>query len=400
MRLSIGFQKNRLVLINPLLCFNEPDSLKDFNSRQALCKFMVCFAPMKEKYRVLGLMSGTSLDGVDLALCNFTREGKKWNFKVESAKTFPYNNEWRKLLSSAHLLSGRDLSEWHARYGKWLGTLCKKYLKESGRKQPDFISSHGHTIFHQPSAGFTFQLGDGTAIAASCGLPVICDFRSLDVQLGGQGAPLVPIGDKLLFHQYDVCVNLGGIANLSFDKSKRRLAWDICFVNMGLNLLAARAGKRFDEGGKIAGKGAVDPILLNALLNLPEKIGDNHPSLAREHFEKFVEPLFIKEKKVQDLMRTFCEYAAISVVLAIKVAKAQTVLLTGGGAHNNFLVERMRIHAGSDVKIECGSRQIIDFKEAIIFAFLGVLKKEGKINCLRSVTGASRDSSGGVMIGF
>lgn len=359
---------------------------------------------MKVKYRVLGLMSGTSLDGVDLALCLFSKNGGKWSFRIEESKTVTYSGRWRKELSNAHLLNGRDLIELNNRYGRWLGKLCSDFLSGTSKRKPDFISSHGHTIFHQPEAGFTFQLGDGTALSAASGLPVICDFRSLDVQYGGQGAPLVPIGDRLLFHEYDACVNLGGIANISFeDRNNKRLAWDICFVNMGLNLLASRISRRYDAGGKTARSGDTNQKLLKKLLSLPKKIRGQKPSLAREHFEKFVQPLLEKSwvaKNLPDLMCTFTEYAAQSVADAIAVAKAKKVLLTGGGAHNDFLVERIRQISGSAVKIECGSKQIIDFKEALIFAFLGVLKREGADNSLSSVTGAAFDSSGGVMAGF
>ena len=358
---------------------------------------------MGKKYRVLGIMSGTSLDGVDLALCTFKRSGKQWSFVTKGAITVPYNRKWKKILSEVHLYDAATLIRYHALYGKFLGTLCKAFLMRGGYKNPDFISSHGHTVFHQPDAGFTFQLGDGSAISAASGLPVISDFRNLDVQLGGQGAPLVPVGDKLLFHQYDVCVNLGGIANLSFDQKGKRLAWDICFVNMGLNFLAGKIGRSFDQGGKIAASGTTDPKLLSSLLGVASKMKGKNSSLAREHFEKFIIPLIgkaVKPHEAQNLLRTFTEYAAISVATAILKAKGNHVLLTGGGAKNLFLVERIRFHCGKAVLVETGSEEIIDFKEAIIFAFLGVLKKEGLNNALRSVTGAVSDSSGGVCTGF
>lgn len=357
---------------------------------------------MGKKYRVLGLMSGTSLDGVDLALCSFERKGNKWSFSVEGANTIPYNRKWKKILSEAHLLKSQALLKYHVEYGKFLGTLSRKFI-ESGRYQaPDFIASHGHTIFHQPESGFTFQLGDGCAISAESSMPVIFDFRNMDVQLGGQGAPLVPVGDKYLFHQYDVCVNLGGIANLSFESHGQRLAWDICFVNMGLNFLAGKIGRSYDRGGKIAAAGDIDIRLLNTFLKVAGKIKGKKPSLAREHFEKFIVPLIGSrtKKETGDTLRTFTEYAAISVSKDILSTGGKKVLLTGGGTKNEFLVERIHFHCGAGVSIETGSAEIIDFKEAIIFAFLGVLKKEGLHNALRSVTGAAIDSSGGVSAGF
>ena len=348
-------------------------------------------------------MSGTSLDGVDMALCEFSKNDGGWKFRVDSCTTAPYNRMWRETLSKAHTLSGEKLIALHNRYGKYLGALAQKFLRYHNNPSVDFIASHGHTIFHQPAAGFTFQLGDGSALSSASGLPVIFDFRNLDVQLGGQGAPLVPVGDRLLFHQFDVCVNLGGIANLSFEQKGKRLAWDICFVNMGLNYLSSELGKKFDRGGAFARSGKVQLRLLRQLQNTEKKIKGNRPSLAREHFEKFILPLLENRKDgiaLKDKMRTFTEYSATAISKAISSTKGKSILLTGGGAHNSFLVERIVALCGPQVKIEVGSKQIIDFKEAIIFAFLGVLRREGIDNAFRSVTGASRDSCGGIIVGL
>lgn len=358
---------------------------------------------MAKTYRVLGIMSGTSLDGVDFALCSFNKKGLEWNFKIEEAKTVPYTRKWRKQLSTAHLLDGVSLIDLHVRYGKFLGKQSVAFIRASGHSKPDFISSHGHTIFHQPDSGFNFQLGEGSALSASSGLPVICDFRSLDIQLGGQGAPLVPIGDRLLFSQYDVCVNLGGIANFSFEHKGQRLAWDICFVNMGLNELAHHAGYSYDRDARISKKGEVNQPLFKKLLTLNRKIGRDHPSLAREHFEKLFMPVITSAEQsvsIPTILRTFVEYASYSIAEAIKSAKGRTVLLTGGGAFHPILVDRIRHFCSGNILIQPGSPQIINFKEAILFAFLGVLNREGIPNALRSVTGASRDSCGGICVGF
>jgi len=358
---------------------------------------------MAKSYRVLGIMSGTSLDGVDFALCTFNKRRQNWTFKIEGAKTIPYTRKWRQELSSAHLLGGLSLIELHARYGRFLGKQSIEFIRTGGYEIPDFISSHGHTIFHQPDSGFNFQLGEGSALAASSGLPVVCDFRSLDVQLGGQGAPLVPIGDRLLFSQYDVCVNLGGIANLSFERKGHRLAWDICFVNMGLNELAGRAGFAYDRDAKISKKGEVNQPLFKKLLGLHQRLGGNHPSLAREHFEKLFLPVINSSEQslsLNTILRTFVEYASYSIAQAIQSSNGKTVLLTGGGAFHPLLVDRIRHFCSDNILIELGSAQIINYKEAVLFAFLGVLNREGIPNALRSVTGASSDSCGGVSIGF
>lgn len=356
--------------------------------------------PREKVYRVLGLMSGTSLDGIDLALCSFQHQRNKWSWEIERAKTMPYNNEWRSALAGAHLLSGENLMALHTRYGRWLGTQCRRFIK-SCLHTPELIASHGHTIFHQPGNGFTFQLGDGAAIYAASGVPVAFDFRQLDVQLGGEGAPLVPIGDRHLFRQYDVCMNLGGIANLSFEKNGSRVAWDVCYTNMGLNLLAEEAGMRYDRDGVLARSGQPDKKLLSDLEQAGRLTGRQHPSLGREQFERLFHPLLInKNISLADRLCTMTEYIARKTAAAIKQSKGQTVLLTGGGAHNRLLVERMEKHTGGAISITVANRMITDFKEALIFAFLGVLRIAGHNNALASVTGARHDNCGGSLTGI
>lgn len=362
----------------------------------------------RKTLRVLGLMSGTSLDGVDLAYCTFSRRKGSWHYRILEASTIPYNREWHQVLSSAHLLTGEALISCHSGYGRYLGKLIQSFIVRHKLKgKVDAISSHGHTIFHQPSNGFTFQLGDGGAIHSVTGLPVIGDFRSLDVQLGGQGAPLVPIGDRLLFGSYTCCVNLGGIANLSMERKGKRIAWDICFMNMALNHLAREAGQDFDRNGKMARRGSVQPELL-------AKLESHHgrslirASLGREDFERDILPHLKSGYTPEDRLRTFIEYAARQVGSAVRHAGKGKVLLTGGGAHNGFFRERLMeaVSAGglsvtfepqSDANDE--GRQIIDFKEALVFAFLGVLRLNGEANALSSVTGASRDSCSGITYG-
>ena len=344
-------------------------------------------------------MSGTSLDGIDLALCTFQYRRNKWSWVIERAKTSAYNEEWRSTLSGAHLLSGEKLIALHTRYGRWLGAQCKRFISTCP-VAPDLIASHGHTIFHQPGNGFTFQLGDGAAIHAACGVPVAFDFRQLDVQLGGEGAPLVPIGDRLLFHQYDVCMNLGGIANLSYEKNGTRVAWDICYANMGLNLLAEEGGSRYDRGGALARSGQPDKQLLSGLEQAGRSIGRQHPSLGREQFERLFLPLLNnKNSSLANRMHTMTEYIARKTAAAIKQSGGRSVLLTGGGAHNRFLVERMQHHAGNNISITVADRTITDFKEAMIFAFLGVLRISGQNNALASVTGARYDNCSGSLAG-
>ncbi|MBT1704660.1 anhydro-N-acetylmuramic acid kinase [Chryseosolibacter indicus] len=355
----------------------------------------------KDKYKVIGLMSGTSLDGLDIAFCSFIKKEKGWSFKIDKAETVKYSSSWMNKLSQAHQLSGEQLIELDISYGELLGALTKDFLVRNKLKA-DFIASHGHTIFHQPRRKFTYQLGNGNAIHAITNTPVVYDFRSLDVVLGGEGAPLVPAGDEFLFDEYDVCLNLGGIANLSTKVKKQRLAYDICFTNMGLNYLASLVKKSYDKDGVMASTGEINSELLKSLNKIYNKFRNKRPSLGREMFELQILPLLNNKKiPLEDKLRTFTESAAREIIDAIVSHKKNVkVLCTGGGAFNSFLISRMLELGGDDVTLIIPEDEIIKFKEALVFAFLGLLRIRGEVNCLKSVTGASKDSSGGILAGF
>jgi anhydro-N-acetylmuramic acid kinase len=349
-----------------------------------------------KKYNTLGIMSGTSLDGVDIAYCVFQEKANKWNFEIVKAQTFDYDKIWKEKLSLLHLKDAYSFVKTHSEYGHFLGDLVNNFLA-SNKLKPDFIASHGHTIFHRPEEKITFQIGDGVAIAAKTKLTVICDFRSLDVKLGGQGAPLVPIGDKLLFSQYDYCLNLGGFANISFDNElNERIAFDICPLNIVLNKIASELNLSFDDKGKIAKSGNLNPQLLSELDDLNFYKQKNPKSLGKEWVIKYFEPVLKKFKiPPADKLRTVSEHFAIQISKAISHTKSKKLLISGGGAYNDFMISRIK--AQTNHRIHIPERTIIDFKEAMIFAFLGVLKMRGEINCLKSVTGASKDNSGGVI---
>lgn len=355
----------------------------------------------KTSYRVIGLMSGTSLDGLDIAYCSFVKRGAGWSFEIIKGETVKYNKGWKKALADAHQLSGEELIKLDHDYGVYLADAVTSFIRRHQCKA-DFISSHGHTVFHQPHSGFTYQLGNGQTLSAVTAMPVVCDFRSFDVKLGGQGAPLVPIGDRHLFADYDVCLNLGGIANISAEEKKSRVAYDVCFCNMGLNYLAEKEGKTFDKGGLMAMEGDVNKTLLSKLVKAHTPFRSKRPSLGRELFERKIQPLLdAKGISVHDRLRTFTELIAMEIVEAVTSIKdTSTVLCTGGGAQNSFLISRMLDLGGDLVSWQLPEKEVIDFKEALIFAFLGVLRVRDEVNCLKSVTGASRDSSSGLMIGF
>lgn len=359
----------------------------------------------KDVYKVLGLMSGTSLDGLDLACCTFKRTGAGWTFSILQAETLKYTLAWQKTLATAHACLGEDLIALDVAYGHFLGQACRTFLSKH-RLNVDFIASHGHTVFHQPGQpgkGFTFQLGSGQALYAAAEKPVIYDFRSLDVLHGGQGAPLVPVGDKHLFHEYDVCLNLGGIANLSLDVKGKRLAWDAAFVNMGLNYLAGKARKSYDAGGAMAAQGELHAGLLKSLTRAYEPLRAKKPSLGREIFEKKFQPLLDKDTiPLHDRLHTFTVAAAREVgdaILGNVGNRVPSVLCTGGGAFNHFFMSCLLDHCGDRASLIIPDETVVKFKEALVFAFLGVLRSRNEVNCLKSVTLASRDSSSGLIVG-
>ena len=345
-------------------------------------------------------MSGTSLDGLDIAYCHFTSDRQRWKYSIKAASTIAYPKTWIKKLASAHKLSGQDLITMDMEYGAFLGESCKQFIKQHNIKV-DFIASHGHMIFHQPAQRVTYQIGNGNALHAKCGIPVIYDFRNLDVQLGGEGAPLVPIGDKLLFDEYDVCLNLGGIANLSMDKTGR-VAYDVCFMNMGLNYLAEKVGKPFDAGGRIASRGTVNKRMASKLTKEYAAMRIKRPSLSREIFEKRIKPILETSGiSIEDKMCTFTNSSAREIAYAIVSGKRNAkVLCTGGGTFNAFFVSCLLEHCGDSAGLIIPEQEVVKYKEALVFSFLGVLRLQRQVNCLKSVTGASRDSCCGVIVGM
>lgn len=333
-------------------------------------------------------MSGTSLDGVDLALCKIREGGKR--YKILRAVTVPYSSQWKQKLKDAEKTSGEELAAHDKEYGQFLGETCREFL---GSDKPDYIASHGHTIFHDPAHGYTFQSGSGSEIARITGVTTINDFRSTDVSLGGQGAPLVPIGDALLFSKYTFCLNLGGFINVSFEENEERKAFDIAPLNYVLNAIAHRMGMEYDSGGKVAAKGKYNSSLGEQLDALPYYAQSPPKSLGREWVEKNVFPLMSEVISPADLMHTFCKHAAKQVGLACP--HEGKMLVTGGGAYNSFFIGELKKACKAVIVIP--DDETIQFKEALIFALLGYLRVHEQVNALASVTGASRDSCGGTI---
>lgn len=339
-------------------------------------------------------MSGTSLDGLDIALCRFKKANNGYKFKVLAAQTIPYSVALKSKLKKAYSSKAVDLVKLNHEFGKYLGESTCKFLK-AHKLKADAISSHGHTIFHQPKLGYTTQIGCGATIAAITKTTTVCDLRSLDVALKGQGAPLVPIGDKLLFPKYDSCLNLGGIANISFDTKRERRAFDICFCNMILNFLAEKKGQAFDKDGKFAASGKINKELLKKLNTLPYYKIKGSRSLGFEDYEKQLLPFLRTKTTTNDLLATFTEHIAQQIAHILNVNKLQTVLITGGGTFNTHLIALIK--QKTKCKVVIPTKTIVNFKEAIIFAFLGYLRLHHKTNTLKTVTGASRNSIGGAV---
>lgn len=357
-----------------------------------------------KQYDILGLMSGTSLDGLDLACCRFELTGNQWNFRILAADTFQYTDDLYHKLQNCMELSGYELSMLNLELGNWMGKKTLSFIKLNNLS-PQLIASHGHTVFHQPERHLTLQIGDAHVIHKICGIPVVYNFRNLDVLCGGQGAPLVPIGDQLLFHEYTFCLNLGGISNISFDNvNGERIAFDICPVNMVLNELAKITGKSYDENGNMARNGKLIPEILQSLNAL--KYYDTPPpkSLGKEWVMQEILPILDTHKyDIANLLHTFCHHIAKQINDVIRPANLKNnmdynVLVTGGGAFNAFLIELMHEYSLGPTKFTLPAQNIIEYKEAVVFAFIGLLRHLNKPNILKSVTGASTDTCSGDIV--
>lgn len=350
----------------------------------------------KENYNVIGVMSGTSLDGIDLAHVAFAIKNDKWSFQLLECETIPYTTDWLNKLKIAVDFSDTQLEKLNSDYTLLIGTIINDFISKNKIQNLDAVCSHGHTILHQPQNGFTLQIGNLPEIAKITNQTVVCDFRVQDVKLGGQGAPLVPIGDKILFSDYDYCLNLGGFSNISFNENGRRIAFDISAVNTVLNFYANKLGLDYDDKGKISKSGKLNFELLNEL-NALDFYKKKHPkSLGFEFVKEIILPLIEKHSiATEDKMHTFTDHIAIQIAQVLS-KKHCTLLITGGGAYNDFLIEKIQFHSPK-IEIIIPDSKTLEFKEALIFTLLGVLKLRNEINVLSSVTGAKTDHSSGVI---
>ncbi len=355
----------------------------------------------KNECLALGIMSGTSLDGVDICLSNFVQNESNWKFDISAAKTYPYPKALLDRLIYRKDLGAEDLIRLNRDLGIHFGDLILQFLNDFriSPKNIDVIGSHGHTYFHKPQEGITVQFGNGPEIYAKTNIPTICDFRIEDVALGGQGAPLVPIGDQLLFGEFESCLNLGGFANISFNHQNKRVAFDICPVNYVLNPVAQTLGKPYDNKGLWASQGTTHLDFLKELNSLGYYSAPAPKSLGAEWVEENINSsLFHSIGSSKDKLRTFCEHISDQISLVLNKNKIKNCLITGGGAYNEYLISLIKDK--TECTIIVANNTIIEYKEAMLFAFLAVLKSNKEINILASVTGAKRDHSAGICYGF
>ncbi|HWC54184.1 MAG TPA: anhydro-N-acetylmuramic acid kinase [Chitinophagaceae bacterium] len=355
-------------------------------------------------YKVIGLMSGSSLDGLDIAFTEFHENGGKWNYEIIKADCYSYSADWIQRLQNATALSALDYLLLHVEYGHYIGKQVNRFIEENGLQyQVALIASHGHTTFHLPSKKMTAQLGDGAAIASETQLPVVTDLRALDVALGGEGAPIVPIGEKLLMSDYDYFLNLGGIANISINAEKY-IAFDVCAANRVLNILANKMGKEFDEDGKVAASGKIDSTILNTLNGLDYYKQSYPKSLANDFGTDTVFPMLQHSGlSSADALRTYTEHIVLQIKNALHGIKEmkqgnKKLLVTGGGAFNTFLIERLKQELQTlNIEVVVPGKMLVNYKEAMIMAFIGVLRWRQEYNIVSSVTGAVRDSISGAL---
>jgi anhydro-N-acetylmuramic acid kinase len=357
-------------------------------------------------YRVIGLMSGSSLDGLDIAYVELHESAGKWLYKIKEACCRKYSDELKDQLKDAVHLSALQYQLLHAAFGHYIGREVNRFIEKNNLyHQVHLVASHGHTTFHLPEKLMTAQLGHGAAIAAETKLPIVTDLRALDVALGGQGAPIVPVGERLLFADIDFFLNIGGIANISAknNEADSMIAFDVCVANRVLNMLAEERHLSFDENGKMAASGNVHSALLQKLNELSYYSRPYPKSLANDFGTDVVYPLVKSFSiSVEDALRTYVEHIVCQIKNAIincqLPATGRKLLVTGGGALNSFLIEKLKENLDTiGITVTLPEADVINYKEALIMALIGTLRWREEYTVFNSVTGAGRNSIGGAL---
>lgn len=361
--------------------------------------------------KVIGLMSGSSLDGLDIAFAEFQISGDAIDFELIKAETVEFTEQWQRRLRNLPKVDALSFAKTHTYFGHLLGNMVNDFIKKH-QIEVDFIASHGHTIFHYPDNRMTIQIGDGAAIAAITGLPVVNNFRTHDIAIDGEGTPVAPIADKYLFAGYDFYLNIGGIANISCDIDGRFVAFDIGAANQIFNPLANLMHLPYDDGGNIAKSGKVNEAILSQI-NEMSYFHQSYPkSLDNTWLQQNILPTYlIAEDTIANKLRTACEQLAQQTAFSIQqIIKNENLTLpisekpfkifaTGGGAFNTFLMKRIEAVCNQyfPTKVVVASPEIVEYKEALLMALMGVLRVHNKVNVMRSVTGAKLDTIGGAI---
>ena len=348
-----------------------------------------------KKYMTLGIMSGTSCDGLDMAFCEFWIDKKGWNYSLKKTITILYSRKWKKKLLNCNKIDSYKLQKLDLDFGNFIAKSIKNFIAKSKIK-PTLISSHGHTVFHNPKDKISLQIGNGELIFSKVNIPVVYDFRQLDILMGGQGAPLVPFGEKSLFNNYDYCINIGGILNITHLNKNKTIAYDVCPANLVLNYLSRKLKLEYDKDGIKASKGKLIVELFSKLNALKYYKKKNPKSLDVIFVEKKIIPLLVKYK-VEDMLFTYTEHIAYQLNNSLKKKNAK-ILITGGGTFNKYLMQRIKLLNNLNSNFIVPTKNLINFKEALIFGFLGLLKFLNKKNVLKSVTGAKISTSSGILI--
>ncbi|MBM3414494.1 MAG: anhydro-N-acetylmuramic acid kinase [Bacteroidetes bacterium] len=356
-------------------------------------------------YHALGIMSGSSLDGLDLVFAHFHEQGGQWSFEIEATACYKYTADWENLLKEATKLDARAYCQLHVDYGHYLGKEVNRFIEEHQLTyKVSLIGSHGHTVFHSPSAGLTTQIGEGAALAATTELPVVTDLRTMDLAWGGQGAPLVPIGELQLFPGHSFFLNLGGIANITH-AADPIVAFDCCPANRVLNLLASQLGQPYDQDGLIAARGQTNTALLTVLNDHPYYKKPYPKSLANEIGTDHHFPLLMASgSSIPDLLATYTQHIIDQIGQSAQLLVSQAAgaekkcLVTGGGAFNAHLIKGLESAFHKlGISLELPSPDLINYKEALIMAFLAVLRWRQEYTVIPSVTGARKASIGGAL---
>ncbi|XP_064473646.1 anhydro-N-acetylmuramic acid kinase-like [Ornithodoros turicata] len=363
------------------------------------------------KYEVIGVMSGSSLDGLDIIYTRFSLTSSDcWEYNIQHCTCYNYSPTWIDKLKHATSTSALEYQLLNTEYGRYIGEYVLRFIRENRLDgKVHLIACHGHTVFHLPSQLTTSTLGDGATVAAVTGLPVVSDLRSMDVALGGQGSPIALTAERKLFgNEYQFFLNIGGMACLTYagKNYSDSFAVDVCPANQLLNLLANREGRAFDRSGEMAKSGKVSTRLLKDLDDFDYYKKSFPKSLGVDFGPEILYPLIqAHDLSTADALQTFTEHICNQVAEVIRLVErtvkdglpqSSKMLVTGGGARNLFLVDRLTERLKEfRITVVVPNDELVKFKEALVTSVIGVQRLRGEENFIGEVSGASRSSIGG-----